>query len=79
MCLEALNNGVTDMDVRTLETDGFVRVGYPMALREAVSDALQSWQKFCTLPLEQKRLLSGGDRIKDFGYMRREDVGLTAD
>ncbi len=67
------------LQVADLKTRGFVRVDYPRPLREAVSVAMGSWQRFCTLPLEQKRLLSGGDRIKDFGYMRRQDVGPTAD
>ncbi len=67
------------MDVRSLQSDGFVSIEYPRALRAAVRKAMHSWQKFCTLPTEQKRLLSGGDRVKDFGYMRREDTGPTAD
>lgn len=67
------------MQVHSLETTGFVSVEYPRPLRAAMQEALASWQKFCTLPVEQKRLLSGGDRIKDFGYMRREDAGPTAD
>lgn len=67
------------LQISDLKTRGFVRVDYPTELRKAASTAMQSWQKFCNLPLEQKRLLSGGDRIKDFGYMRREDVGPTAD
>jgi hypothetical protein len=67
------------LQVADLQMKGFVRVDYPQALRKAVFVAMGSWQRFCTLPLEQKRLLSGGDRIKDFGYMRREDTGPAAD
>lgn len=67
------------MDVRTLDTDGFVSFAYPRLLRDAVDNAMESWKEFCTLPIEQKRLLSGGDRINDFGYMKREDTGARAD
>jgi isopenicillin N synthase-like dioxygenase len=67
------------MHARDLQTHGFVRVEYYRPLRDAVSDAMSSWKKFCTLPLEQKRLLSGGDRIQDFGYMCRKDSGPKAD
>jgi isopenicillin N synthase-like dioxygenase len=67
------------MDVCTLLTSGFVSVEYPLPLRQSVVDAMSSWKAFCTLPMEKKRLLSGGDRIRDFGYMRRQDTGPTAD
>ncbi len=67
------------MDVRTLDTNGFVSFDYPILLRDAVGEAMESWKAFCTLPIEQKRLLSGGDRIKDFGYMCRQDAGPNAD
>jgi isopenicillin N synthase-like dioxygenase len=67
------------MDVSALRTDGFVSIQYPQPLRYAMHEAMESWIRFCTLPTEQKRLLSGGDRIKDFGYMRREDTDTFAD
>lgn len=67
------------MNIDTLDTLGFVSLPYPSPLRTSMQRAMGSWKAFCTLPLEQKRLLSGGDRIKDFGYMKREDAGSTAD
>jgi len=67
------------VDVTTLRTAGFVSFEYPQGLRTAVQTALESWQLFCTLPLEQKRLLSGGDRVHDFGFMCRNDKGPVAD
>jgi len=67
------------MEVQTLRTDGFVSIKYPRPLRQAMQGAMESWKTFCTLPMEQKRLLSGGDRINDFGYMKREDVGARRD
>lgn len=67
------------MNINMLDTHGYVTVDYPPPLRDAVREAMESWQRFCTLPDAKKRLLSGGDRIKDFGYMRREDAGPRAD
>lgn len=67
------------MDVHTLDTNGFVSFEYPAPLRDAMQGAMESWKAFCTLPTEKKRLLSGGDRINDFGYMKREDAGPKRD
>lgn len=67
------------MDVRSLSSTGFVTVSYPPILRKHMQEAMESWQRFCDLPLEQKQLLSGGDRINDFGYMVRKDNGSRAD
>ena len=67
------------MNVASLEEEGFVAVDYPETLRGKVEQAMRSWQGFCGLPDETKRLLSGGDRLKDFGYMRRTDAGPHAD
>ena len=66
------------IDISNLPTDGFVACDRPPNM-QIVHDAMASWQRFCTLPLEQKRLFSGGNRIKDFGYMLREDKGPNAD
>ena len=67
------------IEIDNLEKEGFVSVKYPDTLRHAVEDVMASWQKFCELSDGEKRLLSGGDRIKDFGYMRRQDQGMRAD
>lgn len=67
------------MDISTLQRDGFVSVAYPASLRPVVARAMASWQEFCSLPDEKKRLLSGGDRLRDLGYMRRQDAGERAD
>ena len=68
------------MNIDDLETLGFVRVEYPTDLRQCVKDAMASWQEFCGLPDSHKNLFSGGDRVQDFGYMRRQDkVGLADD
>ncbi len=65
--------------IETLETDGFVCVEYPTSLRFLVIEANDSWEDFCGLPMETKRMLSGGDRIQDFGYMLRDDGGPKSD
>ncbi|HVY72561.1 MAG TPA: hypothetical protein VG984_00705 [Candidatus Paceibacterota bacterium] len=67
------------MNIDTLDTKGFVAFPYPRMLQEAVLRSLASWRLFCELPLEAKHLLSGGDRINDFGYMRRKDTSPHAD
>jgi isopenicillin N synthase-like dioxygenase len=63
------------MNVTNLMVDGFVRVPYPTALRQSVAEAVESWKAFTTLPPEEKKKLSLGDRHKDIGYVRREDKG----
>ncbi len=63
------------MDVRTLATLGYVRVGYPPALQRQVSDAMNSWKAFCTLPLGIKKQLSYPESIRDVGYVLRESNG----
>ena len=65
------------MDVRTLKTRGFVSFEYPLGLRDAVHGAMESWKAFCTLPMEQKQLLSGGDRINDFRFS--DDIFLSVE
>lgn len=67
------------MKIEELKTRGFVTLEYPPELRGCVQKAIESWQRFCELPESQKLLLAGGDRINDFGYMRRRDKGATAD
>ncbi|MDP3645792.1 MAG: 2OG-Fe(II) oxygenase family protein [bacterium] len=75
----AASRSIQRMDVRTLQSRGFVAIPYPVAVRTSVQDAMQSWKNFCDLADEQKRKLCGGDRIVDFGYMRRNDKGPRAD
>lgn len=67
------------MDISTLTRDGFVSVAYPASLRPIVVKAMDSWKEFCTLSDGKKRLLSGGNRLRDLGYMRRQDQGKRAD
>ncbi len=67
------------MDVETLKTLGYVAVDRPEGMREVADAAMLSWQHFCALPLDEKRIFSGGNRVKDFGYMMRQDKGANAD
>lgn len=67
------------MNVEQLQTDGFVSVEYPEQLRMCVKHAMRSWQNFCSLPTDKKEQLSGGDRLRDFGYMFRKDTGPRTD
>lgn len=67
------------MNVTDLQKHGFVTVEYPRALRRTVHAAMDSWIQFCKLTDTEKRVLSGGDRIEDYGYVRRLDMGSKAD
>ncbi|MBI4449967.1 hypothetical protein HY634_02830 [Candidatus Uhrbacteria bacterium] len=67
------------MNIEDLKHRGFVTLKYPSELRGRVQEAMASWRRFCDLPDAQKALLAGGDRLNDFGYMRRRDTGATAD
>jgi hypothetical protein len=68
-----------NMNIADLETLGYVKIKYPANLRECVKRAMASWQQFCNLPDSEKRRFSGGDRVMDFGYMRRQDKIGRAD
>ncbi|MDB5188311.1 MAG: hypothetical protein JWO50_831 [Candidatus Kaiserbacteria bacterium] len=67
------------MNIDSLKTEGFVRFNYPKSLRWDVAIAIDAWRAFCALDEKEKRKISGGDRINDFGYMHRNDSGPTAD
>jgi isopenicillin N synthase-like dioxygenase len=67
------------MNIETLDSLGYISVAYPPLLRVRVQQAMESWKAFCSLPQEEKKKLSGGERHKDFGYMLRQDSGPRAD
>lgn len=67
------------MQIRTLDTKGFVTVPYPSPLKAKVRGAMEAWKRFCALPESEKQKLAGGDRVNDFGYMYRNDSGPKAD
>lgn len=63
------------MNIRDLETTGFVRVAYPPLLRLRVREAMASWKAFCQLPADVKGMLQIGTRLKDIGYVLRVSEG----
>lgn len=67
------------MNIETLDTLGYVAGAYPKHLRGVVQHAMEAWQSFCGLSFEEKEKISGGDRLRDFGYMLRQDEGPRAD
>jgi isopenicillin N synthase-like dioxygenase len=67
------------LDIRQLSQLGFVSVNYDSDTRKVVTEAMSSWRLFTKLPEEKKRLITEGDRVNDFGYMRRQDKVGTAD
>ena len=68
------------MNISDLSTHGFVTLSYPLSLRMAVDKSMESWRQFCSMSDEEKKIFSDGDRLKDFGYMRRADrVGKADD
>ena len=67
------------MNVAQLMSDGYVTLAYPQALRDRVEDAMRAWTRFCALPYDEKAKLSGGDRIRDHGFMLRKDDGPNSD
>ncbi len=67
------------MQIEAITRMGFVPVPYPTALRACVRQAMKSWKDFCQLRQEDKQQLSLGDRIKDIGYVLRDEKGLRKD
>jgi isopenicillin N synthase-like dioxygenase len=69
------------MDIRTLETAGFVRIPYPPALRAGVLEAVAAWKSFCMLPNAAKQLISysGDVNVSGVGYELKLEKGKTAD
>lgn len=67
------------MDVTSLQSLGYVPVGYPPTVRKQVLTAMGSWKNFCELSVNEKRMFSGGNRMEDKGYMFRNEIGPRAD
>lgn len=65
------------MDIRELETRGFVRAPYPADLRAAVAEAVSAWQAFCALPEDiKKRIRYSGDlNVSGVGYELKLERG----
>ncbi len=52
--------------VSGLETEGFIYVPYPFALRASIENAVEAWKRFCALP-ERKRMEFPYDPGKGMG------------
>ena len=74
-----MTNSDINLAIGEMDSRGYVSVTYPHELRACVLNAMDSWKAFCTLSDEAKRVFSGGDRVKDFGYMRRFENGPRSD
>ncbi len=65
--------------IHDLKTKGFVSFSYPEDLRRAVEKTVESWKKFCDLPLEVKKGLPYSNSGAGVGYEHKEGVGNKAD
>ncbi len=65
--------------IQDLKTKGFVVLDYPKNLRDAVEQAIGSWQKFCEIPLETKQALPYSDNFEGIGYEYKDGIGNGAD
>lgn len=67
------------MEPKSLKADGFAEVKYINGLRNRVQCVVAAWERFCTLPPEEKEYLSIGGRTLDIGYKKRTDKGERTD
>ncbi len=65
--------------IHELKTKGFVSFSYPEDLRKAVEKTVESWKKFCDLPLEVKKGLPYSNNADGVGYEHKEGIGNKAD
>ena len=67
-------NKITD-----LKTRGFFDLEYPRDLRQAVTTAIESWKKFCDLPIPVKKGLPYSNNADGVGYELKDGIGNKAD
>lgn len=65
--------------ITNLKTKGFVALTYPENLRKAVEKTVESWKKFCDLPVKTKKGLPYSNNTAGVGYELKEGVGNKAD
>ncbi len=70
---------MTEKDIGRLQTEGFVYVQYPEALRIAVEEAVVAWKAFCALPNERKERFSYSGDVKVSGNGYELKLGGGAD
>jgi len=69
-----MNTSITD-----LKTKGFVILSYPTNLRSSVSKTIESWKKFCSLPIETKKGLPYSNSAYGVGYELKDGSGNKGD
>lgn len=62
-----------------LKSRGFVSLSYPPNLRQAVNTTVESWKKFCDLPLELKKGLPYSNGGAGVGYEFKDGSGPSGD
>lgn len=67
------------MQLRTLQTRGFVTYPYPADLRQAVRLAVSSWRSFCDLPPSAKQQFSYSNSSAGVGYEYKDGGGKSVD
>ncbi len=66
-------------NISDLQTKGFVALSYPADLRDAVNKTVESWKKFCSLPLDVKKSLPYSNNSDGVGYEYKDGIGPKAD
>jgi isopenicillin N synthase-like dioxygenase len=61
------------------ESDGLISLSYPSGLRAGVLATIESWKKFCDLPLKVKKGLPYSNGGAGVGYEFKEGIGNKAD
>ncbi|HYC83059.1 MAG TPA: 2OG-Fe(II) oxygenase family protein [Candidatus Paceibacterota bacterium] len=62
-----------------LKAGGFLSLGYPADLREAVNKTVASWRVFCSLPTAAKQNLPYADDTRGIGYELKDGIGIGID
>lgn len=65
--------------IENLKTKGFVSLQYPTDLRQAVNQTVDSWKKFCELPLAVKTGLPYSNGGAGVGYEFKDGQGINGD
>lgn len=65
--------------IENLQHKGYVLFSYPATLQWFVDRSVESWKKFCALPVEIKKGLPYSNDGAGVGYELKEGVGRNAD
>lgn len=69
-----MNTSINDLKVK-----GFVKISYPGNLRSAVNKTIDSWKKFCDLPIDVKKGLPYSNNADGVGYELKDGSGNKGD